>query len=112
MLGEITDLSERTISLLRSVAILHECTPRSLDAIVSYGEKISAPIVAALLNARGTKAQSLSAEGLLITDDSFGHANPLLDETKNRVHQDRPAAAQGRRDAGHHRATSHPPRTA
>jgi len=47
VLGEITDLTERTISLLRSVAILHECTPRSLDAIVSYGEKISAPIVAA-----------------------------------------------------------------
>jgi aspartokinase/homoserine dehydrogenase 1 len=87
-LGEITDLTERTISLLRSVAILHECTPRSLDAIVTYGEKISAPIVAALLNGRGTKAQSLSAEGLLITDDAFGHANPLIDETKTRVHQD------------------------
>jgi aspartate kinase len=82
VLGKLTELAERTISLLRSVALLHECTPRSLDAIVTYGEKISAPIVAALLSARGTKAWSLSAEGLLITDDAFGHANPLLDEAR------------------------------
>ena len=88
VMAQITDLTERTISLLHSVAILRECTPRSLDAIVTYGEKISAPIVAALLNARGTKARGLSAEGLLITDDAFGHANPLLDDTRTRVHQE------------------------
>jgi bifunctional aspartokinase / homoserine dehydrogenase 1 len=87
VMGEITDLTERTISLLRSVAILHECTPRSLDAIVTYGEKVSAPIVAALLSARGTKARAVSAEGLVITDDAFGHANPLFEETKARAHQ-------------------------
>jgi aspartate kinase len=85
VLSTIAELTERTVSLLRSVAILHECTPRSLDAIVTYGEKISAPIVAALLGARGTKARSRSAEGLLITDDAFGHANPLLAETKARA---------------------------
>ena len=86
-LGEIADLSERTIALLRSVALLRECSPRSRDAILSYGERVSAPIVAAVLNARGVKAEALSAEGLLITDDSFGHANPLLELTRERVEQ-------------------------
>ena len=37
------------------------------------------------LVAKGVKAEALSAEELLITDDAFGHANPLLDETRERV---------------------------
>jgi aspartate kinase len=85
VLREITDLTERTIALLRSVAILRECSARSLDAIVTYGERVSAPIVAALLTARGTPAEAISAEGLIITDDVFGHANPLPAETRKRV---------------------------
>lgn len=84
-LTEIGELTERTIALLRSVALLRECSPRSLDAILSYGERVSAPIVAATLAARGIPAEALSAEGLLITDEVFGHANPLLELTRERV---------------------------
>ncbi len=84
-LTEISDLTERTIALLRSVALLRECSPRSMDAILSYGERVSAPIVAALLTARGVPAEALSAEGLIITDDAFGHANPLMELTRERV---------------------------
>jgi len=84
-LSEIVDLTDRTIALLRSVALLRECSIRSLDAILSYGERVSAPIVAAVLNARGVAAEALSAEGLLVTDDAFGRANPLLELTRQRV---------------------------
>lgn len=84
-LTEIGELTERTIALLRSVAVLRECSPRSLDAVLSYGERASAPIVAALLTKRGIPAEALSAEGLLITDDAFGHANPLMELTRERV---------------------------
>jgi aspartate kinase len=84
-LTEIGELTERTVALLRSVALLRECSPRSFDAILAYGERISAPIVAATFSARGVPAEALSAEGLLITDDTFGHANPLLELTRERV---------------------------
>jgi len=84
-LREIVDLTERTIALLRSVALLRECSARSLDAILSYGERVSAPIIAAALQARGTQAEALSTEGLLITDDAFGHANPLLELTREAI---------------------------
>jgi aspartate kinase len=87
-LREITDLTERAIGLLHSVAMLRECTARTLDAIVTYGEHVSAPIVAALLKKNGVNAEALSAEGLIITDDAFGHANPLLDETRARAQRD------------------------
>jgi aspartate kinase len=84
-LSEIVDLADRTVALLRSVALLRECSPRSLDAILSYGERVSAPIVAAVLSAKGVTAEALSAEGLLITDDAFGHANPILELTRERA---------------------------
>ena len=86
-LSEVVDLTERTIALLRSVALLRECSPRSLDAILSYGERLAAPIVAAVLTSQGIAAEALSAEGLLITDDSFGHANPIAELTRERVAQ-------------------------
>jgi len=85
ILQDIAELTERTAGLLRSVAMLRECTARTLDAIVSYGERVSAPIVAGLLKTRGVNAEPVSAEGLVITDDAFGHANPLLDETRERA---------------------------
>ena len=85
ILQDIAELTERTAGLLRSVAMLRECTARTLDAIVSYGERVSAPIVAGLLKTRGVNAEPVSAEGLVITDDTFGHANPLLDETRERA---------------------------
>jgi len=84
-LTEIVDLTDRTIALLRSVALLRECSTRSLDSILSYGERVSAPIVAAVLNAKGIAAEALSAEGLVVTDDAFGHANPLLEITRDRI---------------------------
>jgi bifunctional aspartokinase / homoserine dehydrogenase 1 len=84
-LTEIVDLTDRTIALLRSVALLRECSTRSLDSILSYGERVSAPIVAAVLNAKGVAAEALSAEGLIVTDDAFGHANPLLEITRDRI---------------------------
>ena len=84
-LAEIATLTDRAVSLLQSVAILRECTPRTLDAIVTYGERVSAPMVAALLTARGVKSEALPADGIIVTDDQFGHASPLMDETRARA---------------------------
>ncbi len=86
--SEVERLTERAVSLLRSVAILHECTARTLDAIVAYGERVSAPLVAGLLHAHGVTAEPVSAEGLIVTDGAFGHANPLMGPTAERARRD------------------------
>lgn len=83
--------TERTVALLTSVGILRELTRRSLDAVVAYGERVAAPIVAAALEARDIAAQHLSAEGLVVTDDRFGQAAPLFDDTRERVRRELPA---------------------
>ena len=66
---------------------LGELSPRSLDAISAMGERLSHEIVAAAMNEQGLAAQAVDARGLLVTDDTFGRALPLTDETEARVRE-------------------------
>jgi aspartokinase/homoserine dehydrogenase 1 len=69
-------------SLCRAIRILGELTPRGLDVVSGLGERLSAPIVAAALRARGIPAESIEATELIVTDDTFGGASPLMDQTQ------------------------------
>jgi aspartate kinase len=68
----------------RSVATLGELTPRTQDAIVSFGERLSSPLVAAALDANGVPAQLVDSRDFLITDDRFTSAAPNFAETEAR----------------------------
>lgn len=70
---------------LAGIAMLRELTPRSRDLIVSFGERCSAPIMAAALRACGLVSRSLTGgEAGIVTDDCFGSARPLM-EVSSRV---------------------------
>jgi aspartate kinase len=73
--------------LYRSIAVLGEVTARGYDAVLSFGERLSASILAAVLRERGARAQAVSATELIVTDDNYGEATPLLDETRERLQQ-------------------------
>jgi aspartate kinase len=93
----LDELAQRAKALVRSVAILHECSPRSQDAIVAYGELASAEIVAATLRAHGIDAQAVPATRIVVTDDAFGNAAPAFDETYARAREVlEPMIARGR----------------
>ncbi len=78
-IGQTIDVID---SLLRSVNILGELTPRALDRIIGLGEGMSARLVASAFRARGIDAEPVDAsKGLIITDDSFGEALPDLAAT-------------------------------
>jgi aspartate kinase len=72
---------------LRSLTVLRELTVRGQDAVSSTGEKLSAYILAAHLRTQGTRAQAVDATELIVTDDNFGAANPLMKETRARVRE-------------------------
>ena len=58
---------------------------RSFDAVSGYGEKLSAPIVAAAISARGHASVSVSAEELLLTTASHGNARVLVPASRVRT---------------------------
>jgi aspartokinase/homoserine dehydrogenase 1 len=68
--------------LCRGIAILGELTNRGLDVISGLGERLSAPLLAAVLRASGLKAEFIDATELVVTDDVFGNAAPLMDLTE------------------------------
>jgi aspartate kinase len=59
---------------LAGVALLRERTPRVSDLIASFGERLSTPLLAAALTARGTRSEAVDARRLLVTDDRHGAA--------------------------------------
>jgi len=65
--------------LVKGVAILKELTPRTMDAICSYGERISSRIVAGGLQENEVDAVWVDASEFMITNDNFGHAEPQVE---------------------------------
>ena len=73
--------------LYRSIAVLGELTLRGCDAVASFGEQLSANILAAILRERGMRAEAVNATQLIVTDDTFGAAVPLVGPTRQRLQQ-------------------------
>ncbi len=68
---------------LGQVTRLIRPSPDIQDLVVSYGEKLSTYILAKFLNKNGITAKYLSSSDLILTDDNFERALPLLDPTEN-----------------------------
>jgi aspartate kinase len=85
--GLVEDRLHSLERLYRSIAVLGELTVRGCDAVASFGEQLSVNILAAVLRDRGVRAQALSGTELIVTDDNFGAAAPLMDETRQRLRE-------------------------
>jgi aspartokinase/homoserine dehydrogenase 1 len=83
--GLVEDRLHELERLYRSIAILGELTGRGRDVVASFGEQLSVSILAAVLRERGVRAQAISATELIVTDDNFGAATPLMDQTRQRL---------------------------
>jgi aspartate kinase len=71
--------------LCRSVEVLGELTPRGLDVISGTGERLGAPLLAAVLRANSVAAEWVDASEIIVTDDNFGSADPLMEPTAKHV---------------------------
>ncbi len=85
--GFIEDQLNELERIYRSVAILGELTVRGRDVVASFGEKLSANILAAILREREAWSEAVSATNLIVTDQRFGEAAPLLAQTRTRLQQ-------------------------
>lgn len=75
---EVTALLDECQDMLRGVSLLQELSPKSLDQLVSYGERCSVRIVAARLNQIGVPAQAVDSWDVgIMTDSNFGDAKLL-----------------------------------
>ena len=95
-LSAVAALMDEYVEICNAVNILGEETPRIHDAIVSFGERMSSRVVAAVLKHNDIDAAAYDAGEFLLTDDHYGGASPLWDETQTRINQKlRPALDDG-----------------
>lgn len=71
--------------LYKGISYLGELTKRSLDAVSGLGELMSSKIFSAVATTRGLKSTWFDARQLVVTDDNFGRANPMWEETTEQV---------------------------
>lgn len=55
------------------------------DAVVSYGEQLSSSLLTEVLRSRNIRARRVDARRLIVTDDEYGAAQPIWEETKELV---------------------------
>jgi aspartokinase/homoserine dehydrogenase 1 len=75
---EIDRSFDELASLLASLVVLKELTPRTSDFIAARGERLSARIFAVALGAAGGRARYVDALEVIFTDGPFGGASPNL----------------------------------
>ena len=82
----ITKIIDELEKVLTGICYVGELTPKSKDYVLSFGERLSAPIVCASL--RDLKLKSVAFTGKeagIVTDSNFGDANPLFNVTKHQL---------------------------
>ena len=73
------------MELAGGLSALGEVTPRSIDAISSFGERLSSFVMSLALRNSGIDAAHVDSRQVIITDEKFSQAAPLLDLTNQRV---------------------------
>jgi aspartate kinase len=71
--------------LVKGLAVLGELTPRSIDAISAYGERLSSYIVTLGFRHFGLPAEHVDARDLLVTDNRHTQAAPNFALTNQRL---------------------------
>src|ERR1700685_4237156 len=82
ILEELDEVFAEGRRLLEGTALLRELTPRTLDAISSLGERLSAPLVSGAVRELGLQSEAVEATEVIVTDAFHGGAEPLMDRTR------------------------------
>ncbi len=81
----LDDHFQELTELAKGLAVLGELTPRSIDAISSYGERLSSFIVTQAFRHFGMETQHLDSRDFIVTDKRHTQAAPLFPQTYARL---------------------------
>lgn len=85
VLAQIQTLIGELERITGGMCLLGEWPPRSVDEALGLGERLSALLMVACLESRGTPAAKVNAASLIVTDAVFGSATPLMEPTREKA---------------------------
>jgi aspartokinase/homoserine dehydrogenase 1 len=86
--GVLTDVKmvlNELEDVLNGVYLVRELTPRTFDFVKGFGERFSAKIITAHLKEQGLTVEFLDTRTVIKTDDTFGTARVLHDESNRLI---------------------------
>jgi aspartate kinase len=83
--AELSATLDEVAHLAEALSVLGHLTPRSLDAIAAVGEQLSSTMVVPAFKERGIAAELVDARQVVVTDDSFGAAEPNAERIADRA---------------------------
>ena len=82
---KVSNLFDELGDILKGVSLVRECSLRTLDLVMSFGERLSAQLMTVLLKSRGAVAEYIDARDCVVTDKKHGGARVNLDPTFERI---------------------------
>ncbi|MBI2344304.1 MAG: bifunctional aspartate kinase/homoserine dehydrogenase I [Deltaproteobacteria bacterium] len=76
---------EEIEALLHGIAQVGECTARTRDRVIGYGELLSSQLIAGVLRGKHLRAVPVDARQLIVTDADFGNAVVDAAATRQRL---------------------------
>ncbi len=85
--AEIDRLLFDMLDICQDMADNPEDSHATFDQVIGVGERLSARIVAALLRQNNLRGVAVDATDLIVTDNIFGNATPIMSLTRQRIKQ-------------------------
>jgi bifunctional aspartokinase / homoserine dehydrogenase 1 len=85
LIDHIDRLLFDVLNVCDAALVRREALPRERDQAMAAGERMMVYILTALVRQEGLRAAMVDAASLIVTDDRYQNANPLVDLTDERV---------------------------
>ncbi len=83
--ANVKGLFNQLEDILRGVSLIRELTDRTLDLIMSFGERLSTTLVSEALKNKGVRAEFCDARALVRTNTHFGMADVDFETTNRNI---------------------------
>ncbi len=81
----INNIFDEIANYLRNIYVVRELTAKTRDKVLAYGEKISSQIFFSFLLDNEVSFEQINADEIIITDNSFGKANPINEKIEQNI---------------------------
>lgn len=85
VLAQVKFIFNELEDILHGIYLIRERTPRTLDFVMAFGERLSAYIIAEVMKGMDIDAHFLDARKVIRTDDTFGNAHVDFDVTNQLI---------------------------
>ena len=84
----LESLNTELSNMLYGIALIQEASSKTRDHILSFGERISASVINLYLQQENVSSRFIDARDYIKTDDNFGSARVLYEETYTNINND------------------------